>query len=87
MVASGEADTMVAGAASATATVIQAGALTIGFAEGINTPSSFFLMVIPDFQGEKDKLFLYADCAVNIDPSDAELAEIALASAASAEKL
>lgn len=87
MVASGQADVMVAGAASATATVIQAGVLTVGFAEGINTPSSFFLMVIPDFLGEKNKLFIYADCAVNIDPNAEELAEIALASATSAEKL
>lgn len=87
MVAKGDADTMVAGVAHATATVIQAGALTVGYAPGIATASSFFLMVIPDFQGRKDKPFIYADCAVNIAPTPAELADIALASHASGEKL
>ena len=87
MVAQGDADTMVAGVAHATATVIQAGALTVGYAPGIQTASSFFLMVIPDFQGHKDKPFIYADCAVNIAPKPAELADIALASHASGEKL
>lgn len=87
MVAQGDADTLVAGVAHATATVIQAGALTVGYAPGIETASSFFLMVIPDFQGTKDKPFIYADCAVNIQPTPAELADIALASHASGEKL
>ncbi|NQT21270.1 MAG: phosphate acetyltransferase, partial [Planctomycetes bacterium] len=43
-VAAGEADCMVAGAANTTANVIMAASLTIGLAEGISIPSSFFLM-------------------------------------------
>jgi len=87
MVRAGEADAMVAGAAHPTARVIEAGMMTIGLAEGIATPSSFFLMVVPHFDGGGERSFIYADCAVNADPDAETLADIAIASADSCRRM
>ncbi len=83
----GEADGMVAGVANATGSVIQAAALTIGFQEGLSTASSFFIMVLPEFRGEKNKVLIFADAAVTVSPTARQLAEIAVAAGLNARAL
>lgn len=82
MVAAGDADAMVAGAEAPTRRVIEAASIGIGLAEGVRTPSSFFLMLFPD-----GRELVFADCAVNVAPDAAALADIARASAASSRAL
>lgn len=87
MVREGGADAMVAGVSIPTRRVIEAAMMTVGLAEGIHTPSSFFLMIVPNFLGQGPRTFLFADCGFNVDPTAEELADIALVSAASAGPL
>ena len=87
LVAAGLADTFVAGAANPTKRVIEAGLMTIGLAPGIEIPSSYFVMLAPAIGAKPARSVIFADCAVNADPTARELADIAIASADSAQLL
>mgnify|MGYP001614512081 CR=1 FL=1 len=87
MVAAGDADGSVGGAANTTAETVRAALHAIGLAPEYKLVSSFFLMVVPPRPGVElgsGGAMLFADCGVVPDPSPAELAEIALATAENA---
>lgn len=77
MVANGDADGCVAGAAHPSPDVVRAAIHVLGVAEGSALVSSFFLMVLPD-----GRSLTFADCGVNPDPDANQLASIGIDAAA-----
>jgi phosphate acetyltransferase len=67
---------VVGGNVSSTGDVIRAAIYTVGVAPGISIVSSYFIMVLAD-----GRMLCFADCAVNPDPNEAQLADIAISSA------
>lgn len=87
MVKNRDAGGMVAGIVHPTEDVIMASELIIGFQPGISLASSFFLMEVPGFKGGEKGRIIFADPAVNPNPNPAELADIAISTARSAQDL
>jgi len=78
MVYLGEADGMVSGSVHTTANTIRPALQLIKMVPDCEIVSSVLLMCL------EDRVLVYADCAINIDPSAKELASIAISSAETA---
>ena len=87
MVRTGRADGSVAGATNTTSHTVRAALQCIGVRAGFKLVSSFFVMALRDSRFGHEGTLIYADCGVVIDPTAAELAEIAIASSDSCRAL
>lgn len=74
-----EVDGLVSGALHTTANTIRPALQIIKTAPGVNLASSIFFMCLPE------QVLVFGDCAINQNPSVAELADIAIQSADSAK--
>ncbi len=78
LVYANKADGLVSGAAHSTADTVRPALQIIKTKEGVKKTSGVFIMV------REDEKYVFADCAINIAPDSADLAEIAIESAKTA---
>lgn len=81
MVAAGDADGSVGGCVCTTAETVRAALASIGTAPGVHTVSGSFLIAHPDKRFGVEGVMTFADCAIVIDPTPDQLADIAISSA------
>ena len=77
MVKTGKADGLVGGASCATVKILSPSLRILKTAPGAPMVSSFFIMNVPNCEYGDNGTFLFADCALCIQPTSEELAHIA----------
>jgi len=79
-VQTGDADGLISGANSSTGDTVRPALQIIGTHERFHKVSGIFFMIM------ENRLLLFADCAINVDPNSHELAEIAIDTAETAKR-
>jgi phosphate acetyltransferase len=87
MIKNGDADGEVAGARNTTGDVLRPALQIVKTAPGISVVSGAFIMILKDKEFGADGIIVFADGAVHPDPTDKELAEIAVCTARTTKTL
>lgn len=87
MIKAGDADGEVAGADNATGDVLRPAFQYVKTLPGISVVSGAFIMILPEATYGENGMLVFADCAVHPNPTESELAEIAVMTAKTAKAI
>ena len=87
MLKSGDADGVVSGAITHTADVLRPAFQVVKVKPGVKKVSSVFIMESPNENYGENGFLIFADCGVNPNPTDEDLAEIAILSSETAKQI